>query len=128
MAAGSVQTLLVLGGNPVYDAPADIRFAELLSRVPNAVHLSLHDDETSRACRWHLPQAHQFESWGDGRAWDGTFTLQQPLIEPLYGGRSPIEVAAGLLDAVPVGGWEIVRDTVRALAPAADFETFWRRW
>ena len=124
---GSVKTLLILGGNPAYDAPTDLRFAELLRRVPNAVHLGLHDDETSRSCRWHLPQAHQLEAWGDGRAWDGTITLQQPLIEPLYGGRSAIEVVAGLLGGAPANGWEIVRDTVRELAPAADFEAWWRR-
>ncbi len=127
IAAGSVKTLVILGGNPAYDAPADLRFAELLGRVPNAVHLSLYDDETSRACRWHLPQAHPLEAWGDGRAWDGTLTLQQPLIEPLYGGRSPIELVAALLDPVPARGWEIVRDTVRAVAPAVDFEVYWRR-
>jgi len=127
IAAGSVRTLVILGGNPAWDAPADLRFAELLGRVPNAVHLSLYDDETSHACRWHLPQAHPLEAWGDGRAWDGTLTLQQPLIEPLYGGRSPIELVAALLGSAPAGGWEIVRDSLRAVAPDGDFEVFWRR-
>jgi molybdopterin-containing oxidoreductase family iron-sulfur binding subunit len=127
IAGGSVQTLLILGGNPVYDAPSDLRFGELLGEVPNALHLSLYDDETSRRCRWHLPQAHPLEAWGDGRAFDGTLTLQQPLIEPLYGGRTAIEVVAGLLGPGPVRGWELVRETVGELAAAEDFEAFWRR-
>ncbi len=94
MDSGAVETLLILGGNPVYDAPADLGFGDLLAKVPNTVHLSLYDDETSKRCSWHLPRAHSLETWGDGRAWDGTVTLQQPLIEPLYGGRSAIEVVA----------------------------------
>ncbi len=89
-----IETLLILGGNPAYDAPADLDFADLLAGVPVSIHLSLYDDETSQRCSWHLPASHTLESWGDGAAWDGTLTLRQPLIEPLYGGRSAIEVLA----------------------------------
>jgi molybdopterin-containing oxidoreductase family iron-sulfur binding subunit len=72
MDSGSIQTLLILGGNPAYDAPIDLRFGNLLAKVPVTIHLSQYDDETSKLCTWHLPQAHGLESWGDGRAWDGT--------------------------------------------------------
>ncbi len=124
---GSVRTLLILGGNPAYDAPADLGFAELLGRVPVSIRLGLHEDETSAHCSWHLPRAHALESWGDGRAWDGTVTLRQPLIEPLYGGRSEIEVLAVAHGAGSVKGHELVRETVRGLAPVGDFESFWAR-
>lgn len=126
MSAGSVRTLVILGGNPVYDAPADLRFGEALAAIENTVHLSLYDDETSAACRWHLPRAHSLEAWGDGRAWDGTVTLQQPLIEPLYDGRSAIEVVAGLVES-PASGYEQVRETMRPLLNGADFENAWKR-
>jgi len=124
---GSVDTLVILGGNPVYDAPADLEFGELLSRVPNSVHLSLYDDETSRRCRWHLPRSHPLEEWGDGRAWDGTWTCRQPLIEPLYGGRSAVEVVTTLLEPEPVRGYDVVRDVARAASSGLDFERFWRQ-
>ena len=109
MASGAVRTLLILGGNPAFDAPLDSGFAHGLSQVPHTIHLSLYDDETSHLCGWHLPQAHFLEAWGDGRALDGTLTLQQPLIEPLYGGRSAIEVLAMLLEPEPFRGYDIVR-------------------
>jgi molybdopterin-containing oxidoreductase family iron-sulfur binding subunit len=127
MEDGSVQTLLILGGNPAYDAPTDVGFADLLARVPATIHLSEHDDETSRRCSWHLPEAHFLEAWGDGRAWDGAVALQQPLIEPLYGGRSAIEVLETVLEPEPVRGYDIVRETLRSIAPEGDFERFWRR-
>ena len=124
--AGEVGMLLILGGNPVYDAPAALGFGDLMASVPNSCHLSLYDDETSRKSTWHLPAAHGLEAWGDGRAWDGTLTLRQPLIEPLYGGRTDIEVLAALLGEPPFGGHEIVRATMRTAAPPVGFETFWR--
>ena len=124
---GRVSTLLVLGGNPAYDAPADIGFKEALGGVPVSIHLSGYDDETSRQCRWHLPRAHYLETWGDGRAWDGTITVQQPLIEALYGGRSTIEILALVLAEPRTGGYDLVRDTLRELTQAADFESVWRR-
>ncbi|MDG2384840.1 MAG: TAT-variant-translocated molybdopterin oxidoreductase [Pirellulaceae bacterium] len=94
MSEGQVDTLFILGGNPVYDAPGDLRFAQALSLVKNSVHLSLYRDETSRECEWHLPQAHAFESWGDSCAWDGTASVSQPLISPLLDGKSPMEILA----------------------------------
>ena len=97
MDAGDVQTLLVLDANPAYDAPADLPFAQALSKVPQRVHLGLYRDETARLCDWHLPMAHALESWSDLRAWDGTASIVQPLIEPLYAGRSAHQVLAAML-------------------------------
>ena len=127
MSSGSVQTLLILGGNPVYDAPADLRFSELLADIPRSIHLSLYDDETSQRCTWHLPRAHGLEAWGDGAAWDGTLTMRQPLIAPLYDGRSVAEVLALAADSKSTSGYELVRENLRRSAPPADFEGFWRR-
>ena len=96
MADGSTTALLVLGGNPAFDAPADVNFARLLARVPFSAHLGYYDDETSALCKWHLPQAHYLETWGDARAWDGLVSVVQPLILPIFGGRSTTEVLATL--------------------------------
>jgi molybdopterin-containing oxidoreductase family iron-sulfur binding subunit len=127
MSSGGVQTLLILGGNPVYDAPADLGFGDLLGKVPNTIHLSLYDDETSKNCAWHLPRAHALEGWGDGRAWNGTITVQQPLIEPLYDGRSPVEVLTAVLGDPVSSGYEIVRETAASYLGGGDFETGWKR-
>ena len=108
---GSVDTLVILGGNPVYDAPADLDFVGSLAKAPNRIHLSLFHNETSSACTWWLPRAHYLESWGDGRDDRGVVTLTQPLIEPLYGGHSVIELLA-LISGDPVtAGDEIVQRT-----------------
>ncbi|HRC87268.1 MAG TPA: TAT-variant-translocated molybdopterin oxidoreductase, partial [Thermoanaerobaculia bacterium] len=80
MKAGRVDTLLILGGNPVFDAPSELGFGEALLKVVNSVHLSLYKDETSERCRWHIPAVHYLESWGDSRAFDGTISPIQPLI------------------------------------------------
>jgi molybdopterin-containing oxidoreductase family iron-sulfur binding subunit len=127
MGAGLVDTLVVLGGNPAFDVPADLQFAEKLSKVRSSVRLGLYDDETSAVCRWHVPQAHYLEAWGDARGWDGTAGVAQPLIEPLYDGTSAIELCALLIDGKPGNGYELVRRTWGALVPAADFEKAWRR-
>jgi molybdopterin-containing oxidoreductase family iron-sulfur binding subunit len=127
MSSGSLQTLLILGGNPVYNAPANLRFADLLADVPVSIHLSPYDDETSERCTWHLPQAHGLESWDNGRAWDGTLTMRQPLIQPLYDGRSAIEVLAFVSGEAPTDGYELVRKSLRSMTAAADFEGFWRQ-
>ena len=107
--AGEVDTLLILDGNPVFDAPADFNLAAALQKAGTVVRLGLYVDETSAAADWHLPRAHALESWGDGRAWDGTILLQQPLIEPLFGGRTPIEVAAMAAGDELSAGYDLVR-------------------
>ena len=96
MEHGRVELLLILGGNPVYWAPVDFQFTERLQKVPLRFHLSLYQDETSRQCQWHLPEAHFLEAWGDTRAFDGTASIVQPLIEPLYQGRSAHELLSML--------------------------------
>jgi anaerobic selenocysteine-containing dehydrogenase/ferredoxin len=127
MNGGQVSTLLILGGNPVYDAPGDLAFAEALSNVEATVHLSSHVDETSAAVGWHLPMAHPLEAWGDHRASNGTVSIQQPLIAPLRGGRSPGEVLAMVAGIRAWRGYHLVRNTLRAMAPSGiPFEQFWR--
>lgn len=106
---GEVEMLLILGGNPVFDAPADARFADALAKVPVSLHASTHVDETSERSRWHLNRAHPLESWNDVRAEDGTASIAQPLIAPLFGGRTDAEVIELLL-----GGTRTAYDLVRA--------------
>jgi len=125
MAAGEVETLVLLGGNPAFDAPADLEFARLLESVPTTVHLGLHRNETAHVCDWHLPRAHYLESWGDVRDWEGRIGLVQPLIEPLFGGKTPIELLALLLDEAPSKGHDIVRRTLVDAGTGADAD--WRR-
>ncbi|MEI8376617.1 MAG: TAT-variant-translocated molybdopterin oxidoreductase, partial [Planctomycetota bacterium] len=115
MQGGEVKTLLILGGNPVYNAPQDLEFAEALKKVPSRVHLALHEDETSQLCSWHLSQAHYLESWGDARTFNGTMSIVQPLIEPLFEGRSPIEILSLIVEEKPRTGHDIVRETVKSL-------------
>lgn len=92
--AGRVRMLVILGGNPVYNTPVDLKLnLDRLSKVPLRVHWGLHVDETAEICQWHIPATHYLETWSDSRAYDGTVTLVQPLIEPLYGGKSMHEVA-----------------------------------
>ena len=117
MRSGAVSTLFVLGGNPVYDAPADLRFADALSKVKNVVHLGQMVDETAERAHWHLPEAHFLEAWGDCRASDGTASVVQPLIEPLFGGRSAIEIVGLLASGEEKSGYDLVRETWRALLP-----------
>src|SRR5205814_2261312 len=97
MAAGKVDTLVLLGTNPVYAAPAELDFAGALRHVPQSICLSLYADETAMASTWHIPAAHEYEAWGDARAFDGTVTIQQPQIRPLYGGRSAHQLLAVML-------------------------------
>jgi Fe-S-cluster-containing dehydrogenase component len=109
-----VRTLIILGGNPAYDAPADLELAKLLPNVETTLHLSEYEDETSKLCTWHVPRAHFLEAWGDVRTWDGTYTLAQPLIAPLYGGLSAIELL-GLLTGQDKSGERLVHETFDAL-------------
>jgi Fe-S-cluster-containing dehydrogenase component len=126
MEAGSVETLVILGGNPVYTAPADVPFAGALKKVKLKAHLSESEDETSALCQWHIPEAHFLESWSDGRAFDGTASIVQPLIAPLYGGKSAHEVVGALTDQPERTSYEIVREFWKGKLPG-DFETAWRR-
>lgn len=128
--SGRIHTLVVLGGNPVYSAPADLNFAEAMQKAGTRIHLSHNDDATSRLSTWHLPRAHYLESWGDAVAWDGTLMSVQPLIAPLFGGRTATELLSLILDETPRTAYQIARDTFHGgqTAPAnnAAFEQRWR--
>jgi MoCo/4Fe-4S cofactor protein with predicted Tat translocation signal len=99
MDAGQVDVLVILGSNPVFTAPADFKFQERLGKVALSISHTLFADETSLYCQWNLPEAHALESWGDARAFDGTVTVMQPLIAPLYDGKTTQEVLAAFIDA-----------------------------
>ncbi|MER3523707.1 MAG: molybdopterin oxidoreductase [Ignavibacteria bacterium] len=126
MARGAVDVLLILGGNPVYDAPADLRFGELLAKVRFSVHLSLYDDETSERCTWHIPESHYLETWSDARAFDGTATIMQPLILPLYATKSAHELLDELFGEAR-SSEVIVKSFWKTRSAASDFESWWRR-
>jgi len=97
MEDGKVDMLVILSGNPVFTAPADLNFAEKMSKVPLRVHVGLFDDETADLCHWHIPESHYLEAFGDVRAFDGTVSIIQPLIAPLYDGcRSAHDLIAAL--------------------------------
>ena len=121
--AGKIQVLLMLGGNPVYTAPADLDFAGRLNKVPAAIHVSLHPNETSACARWLVPERHFLEGWSDARAFDGTVTILQPLIEPLYRGWSYLEVLDALVRRPARSAYDIVRSYWEATANASEFET-----
>jgi molybdopterin-containing oxidoreductase family iron-sulfur binding subunit len=142
MDAGQVQLLLILGGNPVFTAPADLKFQERLAKVGVSVSYSLYVDETATHCHWNLPEAHALESWSDARAYDGTVTVMQPLIAPLYEGRTVQELLASFIDAQSgksahdlvkdywtrahaglIAGWTITDPTG---APFKSSDSFWK--
>jgi molybdopterin-containing oxidoreductase family iron-sulfur binding subunit len=126
IAGGSVDTLLILGGNPAHDAPADLKFGELLGKVATTVQLSDYRDETTAHVSWHIPRAHAFESWGDLRGSDGTYSIQQPLIAPLFGGRSDAELIALVGGVRYWRGHPQVRATARDLFKGESFEPQWK--
>jgi MoCo/4Fe-4S cofactor protein with predicted Tat translocation signal len=127
MDAGTVETLLILGGNPVYDAPHDLDFVPKLRKVKNSIQLSAHFDETAEHCKWHIGESHYLETWSDARAFDGTVSVVQPLIAPLYNTRSAYEVLAAFSDKPGITGYDALRDRLKATNPAGDFEKFWRK-
>jgi MoCo/4Fe-4S cofactor protein with predicted Tat translocation signal len=110
MQEGRVSVLLIVGGNPAYTAPADLNFGELLRNIDFTAHLSLYNDETSALCKWHIPEAHYLESWGDARAYDGSVTIMQPLIAPLYNGKTASEMLTALTSQPERRAYDIVRD------------------
>jgi len=127
MRAGKVKLLVIVGGNPVFSAPADSDFERSLSAVEQKIHLSLYRDETSQFCNWHLPEAHYLEAWSDVRAFDGTTTIVQPLIAPLYDGKSAHELLSVLLGKSGVPGYDSVREHWKTVHSGAEFEKIWRR-
>jgi MoCo/4Fe-4S cofactor protein with predicted Tat translocation signal len=124
--ANQAQTLIILGANPVYNAPADLAWANAQAKAKTVVRLGYYEDETSTSSTWHLPQAHYLESWGDARTSDGTVVSIQPLIEPLFGGMTELEVLARVGGLDQTNPYDIVRETFRALA--GPDEEKWKRF
>ena len=125
MEAGRVQTLLMIGANPVYDAPAGLAFADKLARVPIKIHAALYVDETGQNADWHLPLTHPLETWGDARSVDGTASLIQPTIAPLYDGKSAAEIVSLFADAEPRPALDLLREYWVAGSPP---DAAARRW
>ncbi|MCZ7648783.1 MAG: TAT-variant-translocated molybdopterin oxidoreductase [Planctomycetota bacterium] len=123
--AGAVRTLLILGGNPAYNAPADLGFKDLLAKVETSIHLSLYRDETSRRCVWHVPAAHDLERWDLARSGD-TLSPIQPMIDPLHGGKTALELLARLSGYAETEPYTLVRAAFRQLTGSVDFEKRWR--
>jgi molybdopterin-containing oxidoreductase family iron-sulfur binding subunit len=124
--AGKVKTLVLLGGNPVYTMPTDLNFGAAVKKAAASVALTEEENETWLASEWRLPMAHALECWGDARALDGTASIQQPMIEPLYGGRSVLEVAALVAGREPATGYGLVNAFWTAQWPAAEREKRWK--
>jgi len=131
MNAGKVDWLVMLDANPIYTAPADLGFPAAFNKVNTVVHLGSHLDETGQIAHWHINSAHYLESWSDCRAYDGTVSVVQPMIAPLYGGKSAHEVLQVLLNQPMLSAYELVRetwkDTITKVAPGGDFEMGWRK-
>ena len=129
MRAGKVDLLVIMGGNPVYDAPVDLGFGEALknSNISLRVHHGLYQNETSEYCHWHVNEAHYLEAWSDGRAYDGTVSIVQPLIAPLYAGKSAHELVSTLSGISDATGYDIVRGYWQKQPSGPDFDAFWRK-
>ena len=121
---GAVETILILGGNPVYDAPRGLRFGEALEKVPTRLHLGLYVDETGEVCNWHLPKSHYLESWGDALGWDGSHCLVQPLIVPLYASHTALEVLHLVRTGSPATAQQLARNSFERGAGTTDEAVF----
>jgi len=126
MNAGKVQWLVMMGVNPLYSAPVDLEFAAAMAKVPTTVHLGTHVDETGSLSTWHINKAHYLESWSDARAYDGTISIIQPMIAPMYGGHSAHEVLQTLLDNPEASAYDVVVANAKTYIKG-DFATSWRK-
>lgn len=127
MNAGKISTLVVLGGNPVYDAPVDLNFEGALKKVKTVIRWGLYFDETARLSTWHVPATHYLEQWGDAISANGTISPIQPLIAPLYDGKSNIELMALLVTGIEQQGYNLARDTWKQRIGEQNFEANWKR-
>jgi molybdopterin-containing oxidoreductase family iron-sulfur binding subunit len=124
--AGKVEWLVILNANPIYSSPADLDFVSAFNKAKVVAHLGMHQNETGQIAQWHIPAAHALEFWSDARAYDGTVSIVQPLIEPLYGGHAAHEVFQALLNEPLLTSYQAVRETWKT-AIKGDFETGWRK-
>ena len=126
--AGQVDTLVILGANPVYTAPVELDWAKAQRQAKTVVRLGYYEDETAALCDWHLPAAHYLESWGDLRTSDGTLVPVQPLIAPLFGGLTELEVLARIAGSKVTSPYDIVRETFASLTQGGVFEEMWKKF
>jgi MoCo/4Fe-4S cofactor protein with predicted Tat translocation signal len=126
MNAGKVQWLVMLGVNPIYSAPSDLKFLDAFNKVPVTVHLGNHVDETGAISVWHINKAHYLESWSDARAYDGTISIIQPMIDPLYGGKSSHDVLQAVLANPQLSAYDVVQANAKTYIKG-DFATSWRK-
>jgi len=123
-----VQTLFIVGGNPVYNAPGELDWATLQKSVPTVIRLGQETDETSLLSKWNVPLAHYLEFWGDGRALDGSYVSVQPMILPLFGAWSELDLLAKIAGLPKPQGPELVQDTFKEIAKPSDFVTAWAKF
>ena len=123
---GKVDMLVIVGANPIYGAPVDFGFADAMRKVSLRIHHSLYNDETTELAHWHVNAAYYLEQWGDTRAFDGTASIIQPLIAPLYNGKSDYEFIYSLVGSPETSGYDIVRQYWQGQIKV-DFETAWRK-
>ncbi|MGZ5022268.1 MAG: 4Fe-4S dicluster domain-containing protein, partial [Chthoniobacterales bacterium] len=132
---GRIKQLFIFGGDPVFNAPRSLAedrgtkqsldWSDLQKRVPDVIRLGFYEDATSAISKWHVPMAHYLESWGDALTSEGSYLAIQPMILPLYGGLSEIELINHLLGGPKLAGPELVQETFRGTKPSGDFETAW---
>jgi len=130
MNAGKVQWLVILGVNPIYSAPADLYFQDAFAKIPVTVHLGSHVDETGSIANWHIDKAHYLESWSDARAYDGTISIVQPMIDPMYGGKSAFDVFQTLLENSQISAYDVVLANAKTYirtSAGGDFAAGWRK-
>src|SRR5262245_49952829 len=136
--AGRVEQLFIFGGDPVYNAPRSITldrktkqpidWVDLQKRVPEVVRLGYYEDASSAGCRWHVPATHYLETWSDGLTPGASYVAMQPMIQPLFGGLSELDILQMLLGETPVNGPQLVQETFRQTAPSGDFDTAWTKF
>lgn len=124
MYAGKVDMLVIFDANPVFTAPGDLNFKDALNKVGLRVHVGTHFDDTAELCHWHVPGTHYLESWGDAKSFDGTVTLIQPLIAPIYDGKQMIEVLAAMNGKLGKSASELVKEY---WATSLTAEAGWRK-
>ncbi len=125
--AGSVKALVILGGNPAFSAPYDLHLGDAIKKAAASVYLGQDANETAAFAHWAIPEAHYMETWGDAASADGTVAIQQPLIQPLYGGKSATELVAYLIDSKDQRGFDIVKNYWKAQSSAAGATKAWEK-
>ena len=127
LTGGQVETLIVLEANPAYDTPPHLGLAQKIAKVGFSAHLGLHNDETAQVCSWHLPATHTLEAWSDLRAFDGSASVVQPLILPLYDTRSAHDILGFMSGTIAPSAYHLVRKTWKTQSGASDFDSWWKQ-